>query len=424
MFTTTNVAATTASAGGGGPVAAAVPPTFQIINPPVTGSSSSTTSSTWRITPASSSSSSSLIRQPSVVSIRNASMIVPSTTTLPINSTGVTMPTVYIAATTNSQQYNTITTGNRTLQTPQTVRILPSPLHSSLSAPTLTILNNRNTAIMNNSLQIVTSPISSTYNISKPDICIGTPSLGELGPLIIQRQITNNTFVQQSRSLTTTVQNQNINSIDEQKNATNSCIVSNDNNSLINNSQDQEIEIFVNNVVCTFALGCKLNLRKIAMEAANVIYKRDQAMVLMKIRHPNCSANIWSSGKVTVTGTTRCVEDDARRGARRIARSLQRLGFKTHFRHFRVVNCLATCTMPWPIDIVKLSRTYSECVSYEPEIHPGATVRLSEKAVLKVFTTGRITLTAPAVERINTAVNDFYPQLYECRRLNFDERHC
>ena len=31
--------------------------------------------------------------------------------------------------------------------------------------------------------------------------------------------------------------------------------------------------------------------------------------------------------------------------------------------------------------------------SYEPEIHPGATVRLTDKAVLKVFTTGRITLT-------------------------------
>jgi TATA-box binding protein (TBP) (component of TFIID and TFIIIB) len=30
-------------------------------------------------------------------------------------------------------------------------------------------------------------------------------------------------------------------------------------------------------------------------------------MVLMKIRNPYCSANIWSSGKVTVTGTTRCV---------------------------------------------------------------------------------------------------------------------
>jgi hypothetical protein len=55
-------------------------------------------------------------------------------------------------------------------------------------------------------------------------------------------------------------------------------------------------------------------------------------------------------------------EDDARRGARRIARLLQRLGYKTKFRHYRVVNCLASCSMPWPIDIVKLSRTYSECV--------------------------------------------------------------
>jgi TATA-box binding protein (TBP) (component of TFIID and TFIIIB) len=31
--------------------------------------------------------------------------------------------------------------------------------------------------------------------------------------------------------------------------------------------------------------------------------------------------------------------------------------------------------------------------SYEPEIHPGATVRLTNKAVLKVFTTGSVTLT-------------------------------
>jgi hypothetical protein len=46
----------------------------------------------------------------------------------------------------------------------------------------------------------------------------------------------------------------------------------------MNTSQDQEIEIFVNNVVSSFALGCQLNLRKIAMEAAHVIYKRDQAV--------------------------------------------------------------------------------------------------------------------------------------------------
>ncbi|CAF2137117.1 unnamed protein product [Rotaria magnacalcarata] len=420
MFTTTNVAATTGSAGGG-PVAAAVPPTFQLISTPVNGSSSSSSSSTispaWRLT---STATSSLIKQPSGVSIINGNMNVTSSTSVPINSIGVTMPTnanILYIATTNTQQHNPITTGNFILQSPQTVRLVSSPLHTSLSAPTLTILNNSNTTIFNNPRQILTSsnsPSCISNNNFKPGICIDTPILGRLAPIAIQRQITNTSHVQQSQVLNITPQVQSHIQRDEQNHATSSSTVSKDNTSLINPPQDQEIEIFVNNVVCSFALGCKLNLRKIAMEGSNVIYKREQAMILMKMRNPYCSANIWSSGKVTVTGTTS--EDDARRAARRVARSLQRLGFKVKFRHFRVVNCLATCMMPWPIDIIKLSRSYSDTVNYEPEIHPGATVRLPEKAVLKVFTTGSVTLTAPCVERINTAVNEFYPQLFECRK--------
>lgn len=111
-------------------------------------------------------------------------------------------------------------------------------------------------------------------------------------------------------------------------------------------------------------------------------------------------------------------DDDALRAARRTARSIQRLGYKVKFRHYRIVNCLASCTMPWPIDIIKLSRTYRDFISYEPELHPGATVRLEGKAVLKVFTTGSVTLTAPSIERINTAVNEIYPKLFECRKIN------
>jgi hypothetical protein len=212
MFTTTNVAGTTASAGGGGPIAAAVPPPFQIISTPVTGpSSSSVSSTTWRLTPTAS--SSSLIKQPSVVSIINGNMNVSSTTTLPINSTGVTMPTngnILYIATTNSQQHNPITSGNLIFQSPQTVRLVSS-------TPTLTLLNNRNTTVINNSRQILTPPISSSSSTHfKPGICIDTPILGRLAPITIQRQITNSSLVQQSRSLTTTLQSQNTNQIDEQ----------------------------------------------------------------------------------------------------------------------------------------------------------------------------------------------------------------
>ncbi|CAF1423691.1 unnamed protein product, partial [Adineta steineri] len=242
--------------------------------------------------------------------------------------------------------------------------------------------NNRN----NNEQRPTISNLNNNNNF-QTGTCIDKSTLGRLATSTIQRQIILENVEEKT------------NDIDTQ-----------------NNQQDPEIELFVNNIVCTFALGCKLNLRKIAMEAANVIYKRGNAMVLMKMRNPYCSANLWSSGKVTVTGTTS--EDDAQRAARRVARCLQRLGFNTKFRNYRIVNCLATCSMPWTIDIVKLSRLYPECVSYEPEIHPGATVRLNNRAVLKVFTTGSVTLTAPSVDVINTAVNDFYPQLFECRKNN------
>ncbi|CAF4068363.1 unnamed protein product, partial [Rotaria sordida] len=269
------------------------------------------------------------------------------------------------------------TTTNIIRQSTQTVRHI---------TPSFTILNNSNTTISGQN-----PIISSSNNSLSSDTCVDTSFLGRLTTSTIQRQQIPSENLEEQTSLLG-------NDIDIDR-----------------NQHDSEIELFVNNVVCSFALGCKLNLRKIAMEAANVIYKRDHAMVLMKMRNPYCSANVWSSGKVIVTGTTS--EDDAQRAARRIARCLQRLGFKIKFRNYRIVNCLATCSMPWPIDIIKLSRIYPECVSYEPEIHPGATVRLNNKVVLKVFTTGSITLTAPSVELINTAVNEFYPQLYECRKV-------
>lgn len=164
MFTTTNVAATATSAAGGGPVAAAIPPTFQIINTSITGSSSSSSSSTtWRLTPTS---SSTLIKQPSVVSIINGNMNLTSSTSVPINSTGVTMPTtgtVFYIKKPNSQQFNPITTGNLIIQSPQTVRLISAPVHSSLSTPTLTMLNNSNTTIINNQKQILTSPSKKNY---------------------------------------------------------------------------------------------------------------------------------------------------------------------------------------------------------------------------------------------------------------------
>ena len=51
--------------------------------------------------------------------------------------------------------------------------------------------------------------------------------------------------------------------------------------------------------------------------------------------------------------------------------------------------------------------------SYEPELHPGVTYRIRQpKATLKIFSTGSITITAPCVANIQSAVEYIYPLVY------------
>lgn len=96
-------------------------------------------------------------------------------------------------------------------------------------------------------------------------------------------------------------------------------------------NNDAELDIIISNVVATFKTRCHLNLRTIALEGNNVIYKPEQGVrdppsmsgptggknpasdlflflfqtVTMKLRKPRITANIWSSGKIICTGASR-----------------------------------------------------------------------------------------------------------------------
>ncbi|CAI9173544.1 unnamed protein product [Rangifer tarandus platyrhynchus] len=160
---------------------------------------------------------------------------------------------------------------------------------------------------------------------------------------------------------------------------------------------------------------CHLNLRKIALEGANVIYKRDVGKVLMKLRKPRITATIWSSGKIICTGATS--EEEAKFGARRLARSLQKLGFQVIFTDFKVVNVLAVCNMPFEIRLPEFTKNNRPHASYEPELHPAVCYRIkSLRATLQIFSTGSITVTGPNVKAVATAVEQIYPFVFESRK--------
>lgn len=178
--------------------------------------------------------------------------------------------------------------------------------------------------------------------------------------------------------------------------------------------EEPEVDIVINNVVCSFNVRCHLNLRVIATQGLNVEYRKENGMVTMKLRHPYTTASMWSSGKITCTGANS--EDQAKTAARKYARFLQKLGFNTRFTNYRVVNVLGTCTMPFAIKITQFSQEHREA-SYEPELHPGVTYRIRDpKATLKIFSTGSITITAPSVANIQSAVERIYPLVHKFRK--------
>jgi TATA-box binding protein (TBP) (component of TFIID and TFIIIB) len=137
----------------------------------------------------------------------------------------------------------------------------------------------------------------------------------------------------------------------------------------------------------------------------------------MKLRKPYTTATIWPSGKITCAGAKS--EPEAYKAARRYCRLLQKMQFKVKLSNYRVVNVLATCTMPFYMDIIKLADAYKKECSYEPELHPGATFKLKElKSTLKLFTTGSITLTSPSVEYAQRAIVYMFPILHQFKQSN------
>lgn len=195
-----------------------------------------------------------------------------------------------------------------------------------------------------------------------------------------------------------------------------------DNNVLPNNpvqdclTDNPNLKISISNVVTNFSVKSHLNLRYLALNGSNIEYRRENGMLTMKLRKPNATATIWSSGKIACTGSTS--ESRAKIASRRIARIIQKLGYRNaKFSSYRIVNVLGSCALPFPIKVIQFSEKYKTIAQYEPELHPGVTFKIKElKATLKIFSTGSITVTAPSVGNVYQAIEQIYPMVYPFRR--------
>ncbi|PIK40763.1 TATA box binding protein (TBP)-associated factor [Apostichopus japonicus] len=151
------------------------------------------------------------------------------------------------------------------------------------------------------------------------------------------------------------------------------------------------------NIVSTVSMGCKLDLKKIALHARNAEYNPKRfAAVIMRIREPRTTALIFSSGKMVCTGAKS--EDESRLAARKYARVIQKLGFPAKFLDFKIQNMVGSCDVKFPIRLEGLVLAHSQFSSYEPELFPGLIYRMMKpKIVLLIFVSGKVVLTGAKV---------------------------
>lgn len=171
------------------------------------------------------------------------------------------------------------------------------------------------------------------------------------------------------------------------------------------------------NIVSTVNLGCKLDLKKIALHARNAEYNPKRfAAVIMRIRDPRTTALIFSSGKMVCTGAKS--EDQSRLAARKYARVVQKLGFPAKFTEFKIQNMVGSCDVRFPIRLEGLVLAHGQFSSYEPELFPGLIYRMVKpRIVLLIFVSGKVVLTGAKVRsEIYEAFENIYPILKSFRK--------
>uniref|UniRef100_A0A8C9PUR8 TATA-box binding protein n=1 Tax=Spermophilus dauricus TaxID=99837 RepID=A0A8C9PUR8_SPEDA len=167
------------------------------------------------------------------------------------------------------------------------------------------------------------------------------------------------------------------------------------------------------NIVSTVNLGCKLDLKTIALRARNAEYNPKRfAAVIMRIREPRTTALIFSSGKMVCTGAKS--EEQSRLAARKYARVVQKLGFPAKFLDFKIQNMVGSCD----VNPRLLTCFCHFPFSYEPELFPGLIYRMIKpRIVLLIFVSGKVVLTGAKVRaEIYEAFENIYPILKGFRK--------
>jgi transcription initiation factor TFIID TATA-box-binding protein len=184
------------------------------------------------------------------------------------------------------------------------------------------------------------------------------------------------------------------------------------------------------NVVSTFSMSCRIDLKILGNHARNVEYNPKRfAAAIVRIRSPKTTCLIFSNGKCVVTGAKS--QDESRLAARKFVRIVQKLGFNPKFEDFKIRNIVANAAAVPQIpaqsgnkragikrqkEFIKLEEfalKHNKFADYMPEVFAGCVYKMMKPSIcLLIFINGKIVFTgAKKVEDLDEAYRLIVPAL-------------
>lgn len=174
--------------------------------------------------------------------------------------------------------------------------------------------------------------------------------------------------------------------------------------------QDLESEgIEVVNVSGSFEIEGEFDLPTLAEDLPNaehdaennqsLIYRGESAMILLP-----------RGGRVSIVRAT--TPEGIREGIEEFVSELAKLGLNRDYSNIQVENTVATANLETHLDLNAVTITLGlECAEYEPEQFPGVIYRPEDGAVIMIFSSGKIVITAAvtykdAMDAFNTVRGD------------------
>ena len=175
------------------------------------------------------------------------------------------------------------------------------------------------------------------------------------------------------------------------------------------------------NVVSTFNMNCKFNLKNLTNELFNIEYNPKKfGAAIMKLKSPRSTALIWHTGKIVVAGAAS--KEESRRSSRRYFKIIKKLGYDVKFSEFKIRNIVATMDMKQyfgravSINVEHMARTSPKknnmnLWSFEPEIFPALICKFSNMKIL-VFKSAKIIFSgAKNINQLYNAYDYLFPYL-------------